>query len=83
MADDLRAVLLCGRDDAPVDSSLRPIPARDHLSSVATTVRRHDRGREAHEQDGTRVATGVRSNAGAPLGYQHGELHQQGRLLPP
>ncbi|KAK5987439.1 Complex I-19.3kD [Cladobotryum mycophilum] len=66
-----------------------------HLSTPATTrtasasssvppppVRRHDRGRHPHQQDGPRPAPGLRPDARAPLGHLHGQLRQRRRLLP-
>ena len=54
----------------------------DHSARVAAPERRDDRRRHADQQNGPGAAQGVRPDAGAALGHQHGVLRQRRRLLP-
>src|SRR5215831_8487669 len=80
--DDLRARLLRGRDDADVDAALRRRAVRFCSAGIAAPIRRHDRGRHAHQQDGAGAAQGLRPDAGAALRDLHGLVRQRRRLLP-
>ncbi|MCL4146861.1 UNVERIFIED_CONTAM: hypothetical protein GTU68_042071 [Idotea baltica] len=57
--------------------ALRVRPAR-----VSAAVRRHDRRRNADQQDGARAAQGLRPDARAALRHFHGVLRKWRRLLP-
>lgn len=51
------------------------------LSFLAATVGHHDRRRNAYQQDGACPSKGVRSDARAALGDQHGILRERRRIL--
>src|SRR5437870_1652652 len=70
--DDVRARLLCGRDDADVDAALRRGALRLRPARLAATIGCDDRGRDAHQQDGAGATQGLRPDAGAPLRHFHG-----------
>ena len=53
-----------------------------HPARLAAAERRDDRRRHADQQDGPGAAQGLRPDAGAALGDQHGQLRQWRRLLP-
>ena len=82
MADDFRPGLLRHRDDPRLHAALRPRPAWHHPARLAAAERRDDRGRHADQQDGPGAAQGLRPDARAALGDQHGQLRQWRRLLP-
>ena len=70
--DDVRARLLRGRDDADVDAALRRRALRLCAARLAAPVRRDDRRRHAHQQDGAGAAQGLRPDAGAALRHLDG-----------
>ena len=70
--DDVRARLLRGRDDADVDAALRRRALRLRAARLAAPVRRDDRRRHAHQQDGAGAAQGLRPDAGAALRHLDG-----------
>src|SRR6185503_1811324 len=49
---------------------------------LAASIRRDDRCRHAHQQDGACTPQGLRPDAGAALRHLHGQLRKRRRLLP-
>ena len=82
VADDVRPGLLRGGDDPRLYAALRSRPVRHHSARLAAAERRDDRRRHADQQNGAGAAQGLRPDAGAALGDQHGKLRQRRRLLP-
>src|SRR6266568_3525347 len=79
--DDVRSRLLRGRNDAGVDAALRCRALRLCAARLAATVRRHDRGGHADQQDGAGAAQGLRPDARAALRDLDGVVRQWRRLL--
>src|SRR5262249_16775274 len=79
--DDVRPRLLRGRDDAGVDATLRRRALRLRATREPPSVRRDDRRRHAHQQDGAGVAQGLRPDAGAGLRDLDGIVRKRRRLL--
>jgi len=82
MAHDFRSRLLRCRNDAPLHSSLRSRSPWYNFPRFSPPVGRHDCGRHSHQQDGSGIATSIRSDAGSTVGYFHGQLREWGWLLP-
>jgi hypothetical protein len=59
LAYDFRTRVLRSRDDAPLDTSIRPRQTRHYIPCITSTVGRHDRGRHSHKQNGSRVTAGL------------------------
>ena len=55
---------------------------RDRLPRLPPPGGRDHRGRHPHQQDGPGLQEGLRPDARAPLGGEHGQLCQRRRLLP-
>jgi hypothetical protein len=81
VADDLRAGLLRGRDDAHAYSRY-DLDRFGIIPAEPAAVRRDDRRRHADQQDGAGAAQGLRPDGRAALGDLHGLLRQRRRLLP-
>jgi len=79
---DLGACLLCDRNDAGNDAALRPRAVRLFPAGFASAERSDDRRWHTYEQDGSRAAQGLRSDAGAALCDLDGVVRQWRRLLP-
>ena len=58
VAYDLRPGVLRGGDDAHGGAALRHGPLRGGVPRQPASVRRHDRRRDAHQQDGPRATEG-------------------------
>jgi hypothetical protein len=82
MAHDFRSRMLRRRDDALVHPTIRSGSSRYHFPCLAPTVRRHDRSRNPHKQDGASAATGLRPDARPAMGHFNGQLRQRRRILP-
>ena len=74
--------MLRHRNDALVNPTVRPGSSRYHFPCLAPTVRRHDRSRNPHKQNGARATTGLRSDARSTMGHLHGQLRERRRILP-
>ena len=81
MATVIRTSLLCHRNDARINAALRSRPARDHLSRFTSPSRCADCRGYRHKQNGSRVETSIRPNAGSEMGDQYGILRERRRLL--
>lgn len=68
LAHDIRSRLLRHRNDASIDTSIRSRSSWYHFPSFASTVRRHDRGRHSHKQNGAGITASVRPDAGSTMG---------------
>jgi hypothetical protein len=82
LADDVRPRVLRRGDDARRGVAVRHGPVRDGLPGESAAERRHDRGGDAHQQDGTGPPEGVRSDARAAVGRVHGLLRERRGVLP-
>src|SRR6267142_4580704 len=79
---DLRACLLCDRNDAGNnDAALRSRAVRLFPAGFASAERSDDRRWHTYEQDGSRAAQGLRPDAGAALCDLDGVVRQWRRLL--
>jgi hypothetical protein len=58
-----RSGMLCCRDDAHGCSTVRPGPSRNCVPRQSAPVRRDDRRRNAHQQDGASPSKSLRSDA--------------------
>ena len=58
------------------------VQVRHRLPRLPAPGRRDHRGGHADQQDGARLQEGLRPDARAAVGGQHGQLRQRGRLLP-
>ena len=76
VAHDLWIGLLRRRDDARCRISIRYGSIWYGLSCLSSSIRCHDCGRNSDQQDGARLAKGLRSNARTSLGCFHGILCQ-------
>ena len=72
VAHDLWSRLLRRRNDASLHASLRSRSAGYNFPRFASTVRRYDRSRNPHQQDGSGAETGVRPDARSPVGHLYG-----------
>lgn len=75
MANDLWPGLLCRGDDAHGGPTLRHGSLRRRLQSQSPSVRRHDRGGNADQQDGSSSAQGQKGWEGGTCRH-----HERGTL---
>ena len=73
VAGQLRAGVLCDRDDGHRRRALRHLPLRHGgVPGIAATGRHHDRGRAGEPEDGAGAAPGLRPDDGAQVGHLDG-----------
>ena len=82
MADDFRTGLLRRRNDAPLNTSIRPRQTGHNLPRFTSAIRRHDCSRHSHKQDGTGAPTSLRPDARPEVGDKHGFMREWWRVLP-